>query len=142
MRDFAATQLDDSAARVLASLVAAENDGEVSKTQVLDQLDAWRRIGVSRARFMKLVHDCHHRLGERRQESSWMPLSDRLQLDRALDSVEDPELRLMVCRLAASVITADGRVSEAERLLYDHTLARWRISTAQVTQAILRDRLH
>ncbi len=142
MRDFAASHLDDSAARVLALLIAAEDDGEASKTQVLDQLDAWRRIGVSRSRFVRLVHDCHARLDERQHEAPWMPLSDLLQFDRVLDCVDDPELRLMVCRLAAGVITADGRVSQAERLLYDHTLARWHISNSQVTQAILRDRLH
>ena len=142
MRDEAVTRLDESAARVLASLMAAENDGEASKTKVLDDLDAWRRIGVSRSRFLRLVRDCHARLDERQHESPWMPLSELLQFDRALDSVDDPELRLMVCRLAASLITADGRVSDAERVLYDHTLARWHISTSQVTQAILHDRLH
>jgi hypothetical protein len=134
--------LDESAARVLASLMAAEDGGGATKTKVLDELDAWRRIGVSRSRFHRLVQDCHTRIDEQQHDSPWLPLPEMLQIDRCLDRVNDPELRLMVCRLAASLITADGRVSEAERMLYDHTLARWRITTAQVTQAILRDRLH
>jgi hypothetical protein len=134
--------LDESAARVLASMMAAENDGEACKTRVLDDLDAWHRIGVSRTRFLRLVRDCQSRLDEQQHDSPWLPLTEMLQIDRMLDKVSDPELRLMVCRLAASVITADGRVGESERQLYDHALARWRISSSQVTQAILADRLH
>jgi urease accessory protein UreH len=49
--------------------------------------------------------------------------------------------RLLVCRLAAAVITADGRVTHDERLVYDHALARWRINQSDVTQAILEDRV-
>lgn len=143
MSSATAQGLDESAARVLASLMAAEDgSSKATKTKVLDELDAWQRIGVSRARFHRLVQDCHMRIDEQQHDAPWLPLADMLQIDRCLDRVSDPELRLMVCRLAASLITADGRVSEAERLLYDHTLARWRITTAQVTQAILHDRLH
>ena len=46
-----------------------------------------------------------------------------------------------VCRLAATVITADGRVTHDERLVYDHALARWRINQSDVTHAILDDRV-
>ncbi len=142
MSSSAVQGLDESAARILASLMAAEGGFEAVKTKVLDDLDAWRRIGVSKSRFHRLVQDCHARLDEQQHDAPWLPLPQMLQIDRCIDRINDPELQLMVCRLAASVITADGRVSEAERLLYDHTLARWRISTAQVTQAILHDRLH
>jgi len=38
------------------------------------------------------------------------------------------ESRVLVCRLAAAVITADGLVTHDERLVYEHALARWRIS--------------
>lgn len=134
--------LDESAARVLALVLAADGDADETKTRVLDQLDAWHRIGVSRSRFLRLVHASHAQLGDKLRDSPWLPSRELFQLDRVLDNVTDPELRLMVCRLAASVITADGRVSEAERLVYDRTLARWHISSTMVTQAILADRLH
>ncbi len=135
------SHLDESAARVLAYLMAAEADGEACKTRILDELNAWRRIGVSRARFLRLVHECQAHL-DTHEDAAWLPVAHRLQIDRVLDSVDDPELRLMVCRLAASVITADGRITEVERQLYDHTLARWRIDNAQVTKAILADHVH
>ncbi len=49
--------------------------------------------------------------------------------------------RILVCRLAAAVVTADGRVTHDERLVYDHALVRWRISQSDVTHAILNDRV-
>jgi hypothetical protein len=43
---------------------------------------------------------------------------------------------------AAAAITADGRVSREERMLYNHALARWRINSHQVSEAIRRDPMH
>jgi uncharacterized tellurite resistance protein B-like protein len=137
-----ALDLDESAARVLALMMVADGHLDESLAERLDQLDAWRRIGVSRSRFMRIARSCHTALGDHLSTGSWMPMDDMHRIDRMLDNVSDPELRLMVCRLAASVITADGRVSDGERMLYDHTLSHWHISHAQVTRAIMADRLH
>ena len=63
-------------------------------------------------------------------------------IDAMLDRVDEPRERLLLCRLAAAVITADGVVSVDERMVYGHVLVRWRISQSMVTQAILHDRPH
>ena len=47
-----------------------------------------------------------------------------------------------LCRLSAAAITADGRVCQAERMLYNHALARWRIDSQQVSAAIRHDPVH
>jgi hypothetical protein len=57
-----------------------------------------------------------------------------------LDAVADPAQRLLLCRLAAAVITADGCVTKDERTVYARMLSHWGISDAMVTQAILCDR--
>ena len=46
---------------------------------------------------------------------------------------------MLVCRLAAAVITADGCISVDERMVYSHVLGHWRICQSMVTQAILHD---
>ena len=51
----------------------------------------------------------------------------------------DPRERLLVGRLAAAVLTADGQVSGDERLVFDHVLARWRITRSMLSEAILQD---
>jgi hypothetical protein len=48
-------------------------------------------------------------------------------------------MRLLVLRLSAAAITADGRVSCDERMVYEHALARWRIRPQQMSEAILQD---
>jgi hypothetical protein len=57
-------------------------------------------------------------------------------------AVVDPELRLLVCRLAAAVITADGRVTDDERQIYAWLLGQWGVTQTMVTHAIMRDRWH
>ncbi len=61
-------------------------------------------------------------------------------VDDLLDAIDDPRQRLLMCRLAAAVITADGRVSSDERLVYDRMRVRWGISEPMVAQAIRSDR--
>ena len=71
-----------------------------------------------------------------------MPLAQQLYVDEVLLSVRDPQQRLLVCRLAAAAITADGRVTSNERRLYDHALVSWQISQSMVTWAIMKDPVH
>lgn len=134
------TRRAESAARVLAMLVAANGRIDERELDALERLDAFRRLGVGRARFIELARDCLASVGTHLAELSWLRSSDLQYLDRLLDDVLDPEQRLLVCRLAAAVITADGRITHDERLVYDHALTRWRVSPSLVTQAIREDR--
>jgi hypothetical protein len=71
---------------------------------------------------------------------SALRLSDPLLVDEVLAGVSHPGLRLLVARLAAGLIVADGRVRAAERRLYLHLLARWGLSERLVTAFILAER--
>ena len=127
----------EAPARVLALLVAANGRIDPRELQVLEELDAFERIGVPRERFIALAQECLQEVGAGLAECSWLRARDQAYVDRLLDAVTDPQLRLVLCRLAAAAATADGRVTGDERLVYDHVLARWRISRTMVTQAIL-----
>jgi hypothetical protein len=126
-------------ARALAMVLAADDSIDERELEVLDRLDAFARIGVPRAAFVAAAELERARLRGRFADKPWLSLDDSQVLDEALAGVEDPAARLLVCRLAAGVMTADGCVREAERLVYDHMLMRWRISRQQVTEAIRRD---
>lgn len=132
----------ESPALVLALMVAANGRVDERELKVLDELDAYRRVGVERDRFVSLAHTCLHELGSHLSEKSWLGTADLNYIDALLDQVSDAELRLMICRLAAATITADGQVSSDERLVYSHVLSRWHISQDNVSQAILHDTLH
>ncbi len=128
----------EARARVLALMVAANGRVDPRELQALDELGAFERIGVTRERFVALAEECLQDVGASLAEATWLRARDQAYLDRLLEAVTDPDERLLLCRLAAAVVTADGRVSGDERLVYDHVLARWRVSRVMVTQAILQ----
>lgn len=130
----------ESAARLLALVVASNGRVDARELAMLDELDAFERLGVTRARVIGLAHGSLQQQGEHPKPHLWLSLDEQLQLDRLLDDVADPAQRLLLCRLAAAVVTADGRVTSDERLVYTHMLSHWGISDAMVTQAILADR--
>jgi predicted polyphosphate/ATP-dependent NAD kinase len=130
----------EAAASVLALMVAANGRIDERELRMLDELDAYRRLGVSRQRFLELSRQCLDDVGVSLNEHAWLPVSGMQYLNDLLNAVTDPALRLLVCRLAAATITADGHITEGERLVYEHALARWHISQSMVSQAILADR--
>jgi hypothetical protein len=132
----------EASAHVLAVMVAANGHLDDNELAVLDELDAFRRLGVNRQRFVELANVCLSDIGAGLCERSWLSPEDLSYVDRLLDAVASTEQRLLVCRLAAAVITADGRVTHDERLVYTHALTHWRISDERVTQEILHDRAH
>lgn len=131
-----------AAARVLALLVSANGQVDDAELARLEDLQAFDRLGVGRDAFVQMAQRCLADVGAGLCERSWLRTSDMLYVDALLDAVPDAAMRLLVCRLCAAAITADGKVSGDERLLYGHMLARWRIDQDQVAQAIRDDRLH
>lgn len=129
-----------AAAHALALIVSANGRIDPRELAMLDELDAFARLGVSRQQFVELAQLSLLRIGAQLAERKRLRPADRRLIEELLAAVAEPELRLLVCRLAAAVVTADGRVSSDERLVYGHMMARWRISDAMVTQAILADR--
>ena len=132
----------DAPARVLALLVAANGHIHADELAMLQRLDAFGRLGVSKGRFIELAQRCLDQLGSGLHEQSWLRVTDLVYVNGLLDAVDDEALRMLVCRLCAAAITADGRVSREERMLYNHALARWRINSQQVSEAIRQDPMH
>lgn len=128
-----------AAARVLALMVACNGRADPSELQALDELDACARLGLPRTHFQSLVDECLREVGTGLAECSWLRASDEAYVYRLLDAVTDPQERLLVCRFAAAALTADGQVSGDERLVFDHALARWHVSRAMLSDAILHD---
>lgn len=136
------TSPSEAPAGVLALMVASNGRIDERELRMLDELDAFRRLAVPRQRFVDLAQACLADVGADLAERSWLSLDDSLYLLGLLDAVVDPDQRLLVCRLAAAVLTADGSVSGSERRVYGFTLAHWGISQERVAQAIRKDCHH
>lgn len=119
----------EAPARVLAMAVAANGRIDAQELDTLEALRAFERLGVERERFVELARECLHEDGA--------SLGWRAEL--LLSEIDEPGDRLLLCRLAAAAITADGQVSRDERMVYERMLARWRVDPSQVAREIRDD---
>lgn len=108
----------------------------------LEDLDAFRRIGMSEARFLQVASRVRRGACQAISGHAWLRWDDLAAIDAILDGVRDHRHRLLLCRLAGCVIVADGRVDELEGALCDHMLRRWGHTRSSVAQAILAEHVH
>ena len=129
-------------AEVLAIITSTHAEIQLSEVRMLEDLDAFRSIGISRAEFLLIAE--HYRSGPCRALSKhvWLTLVDAEVIDEVLDKVHDAKKRLLLCRLAQCTILADGRVDEVERQVYDRMLLRWGYTRSSVVEAILAGKVH
>lgn len=127
-------------ARVLAMIMLLDGDVTEGEIQMLNDLDAFRRLQLSQAEFIAVANDVAATVGHRMDEAPFLSLGDVAMVDDVICHVTDPTLRLLTARLAAAMVTADGRVSSTERLIFDHLLCRWGLSHEDVRRAIREDR--
>ena len=125
----------EAPARTLALILAADGPIGERTLQVLAGLDAFSQLGVSRQRFVELVQDGVHRIGQGLSERSWLSADDIAFTDAVMDCVCEPAQRDLVCRVAAATIEDDGLVTHGSRLAFEHALAHWHIDRAAATPA-------
>ena len=132
----------EALARVLVVMLLADCDVDEREIEMLDRLDAFHRIGLTRQQFMRVARDHCAGLQQRMGPAGSLRHNDPSVVDELLADVRDPAKRLLVSRLAAALVTADGKVHDIERVAYDHMLARWGLTRADVQADIRRDPVH
>ena len=128
----------EAMARIVALFVVSDARVDAEEIDTLQQIGAFERLGITRERFLAVAGQFSLDLGG---PYGWMRLADLQMVDRLLAEVCDPAMRLRVARLAAAVITANGRIDESERVVFDHMLYRWGLTRRRVAQAIREDRV-
>jgi uncharacterized protein YjiS (DUF1127 family) len=132
----------EALARVLVLMMLTDCEVDEREIEMLDRLDAFNRLGLSRQQFMRVARDHCAALQQRMGQAASLRHNDPALVDELLANVRDPAKRLLVCRLAAALLTADGKVHDIERVTYDHMLGRWGLTRADVQSAIRRDPVH
>lgn len=132
----------DPSSTLLAIVVAANGRVDAREVAALDRLNAYERLGVQRDWFLGITHAALEEIGTRLSQTRWLRWDDRWRVCALQQAVVDPGRRLLVCRLSAAVITADGRVTDEERQVYSLLQDGWGVTQAMVTKAIMRDPLH
>ena len=137
-----ATDSPRAVANVLAMVLAAHPDSSPHELSMLEELDAFRRIGLPEAEFLGIVR--RFRSGDlcELSQHEYPHPNDLEFVDEVLDGVRDMRHRLLLCRLASCLITADGQIDGLERTLYDRMLLRWGYTRTSVSRAILAEHIH
>lgn len=115
------------AAQALATLVTANGRLDAPALAALDRLQTFERLAIDRDQFVLMAQACAHDIGAQLCECSWLRDQDLAGIDARLDPRIDPQTRLLICRLAFAAIAADGRVTDDERMVFEHALARWHV---------------
>jgi hypothetical protein len=132
----------DAAASLLALVVSANGRIDPRELAELDRLDACERLGITPDEFRDRARTALEETGMHLSQHHWLRLSDQSRLRGLQQAVADRSLQLLVCRLSAAAITADGRVTDDERLIYTSLLQRWSVTPTMVADAIRHDRRH
>lgn len=122
--------------RVLVMLMVADTELDPRELTALDEMAAFELLGIERQQFLATAREYCAELAARMGEHDHLRLSDLALIDEMLSVVRDPRARLRVCCLAQRIITADGRVDDLERRVFDHMLCRWGLTRGEVARAL------
>jgi hypothetical protein len=132
----------DAAATLVAIVASANGRLDPREIAELDRLGAYEKLGVQRQDFLNLAESALEEIGGPLSRTHLLRPRDQSRMLALQRAVKDRDMRLLVCRLSAAVITADGCVTGDERQVYASLLGQWGLTQSMVTHAILRDRRH
>jgi len=139
MRANSTSDNPDTMAGVLAMIMASHSESEPSEIRMLESLDGFASIGISKAQFMRLYGRYRSGPCQALCEHGQLTLDAMEVLDDLLGEVHDSRNRVLLCRLAACMLVADGHVEDVEREIYDRMLYRWGYTQSTVARAILAE---
>ncbi|CAN7701113.1 hypothetical protein LJR039_005764 [Pseudorhodoferax sp. LjRoot39] len=128
----------EAPAHALAVIVTASGRLDERALAELDRHHAFEHLQVNRARFIELARTCMDEVGAQLCDCSWLRMNHLMYIDARLDAVPDGPTRLLVCGLGLAAITADGQFTDDERLVYEHALAHWHVSSDDIAHASLQ----
>ncbi len=122
----------EAMSRIIAMMIVTDAEIDNREIAVLDNVDAYAGIGITREGFMRVARDYCSDLVAEAHELGETPLLDLDRIDHTIDCVDIPERRIVVARLLLMVMAADHVQKESELTLLDHIFDRWDITHDQV----------
>ena len=126
----------EAAARVLVLAIVADGRLGACEVQVLDDANAYERLGLDRDGFYRVMREvCAELLDRQSRTGDSMFQLDGTDAGSWLDAVSDPETRHQVLSLALQVIRSDGVLHPGESRLFWQALDTWKIRLDAVRAA-------
>jgi hypothetical protein len=126
----------EAMARILAMMIVTDAHIDDREIAILDRLDAYAILGLTRNEFMRVAQDYCTQLVKEAEEHGETPILDADRADTVIDCVDVPSRRIIVARLLLAILAADQQQRESELVLYAHILDRWNISREEVAKTM------
>ena len=116
----------EAAARIVAMMMLADGHACHSESAALGNLPPHESLSISREVFLDVMQDFCQDIQACGQHQ-WNDASclDERTIQCFMAEIDDPWLRQMLLKLCASVVEADGHVSEGESLLLGVAIESW-----------------
>jgi uncharacterized tellurite resistance protein B-like protein len=126
----------EAMARIVVMMMITDGDLDNREIAMLEKLDGFTRLGISRDGFKKVAALYCADLRTLMGDAPSLSLIDVARIDRIIDCVDDPAKRLAVCRQVIGIIAADGKLLESEVSVFEHLLDRWGLDRAALSDAL------
>jgi hypothetical protein len=113
--------------RVVVMMMMVDARLEDGELEVLDELDAYRMLGISRPEFAEVFAQYCTDLSLQGNGET-VRLVDVERIEALLEPIRDPGERLKVCGIVLTVMGADGDISPAEQAVFRHVTEHWGLS--------------
>lgn len=118
----------EAMARIVAMMIITDADVHPHEIELLEELDIYHVLGISRAHFTEVFHDFLSELSDEANEDGKVELLSTSRLNEMLDEVTDPKHRITTAAVLLDITKADHDLSEAEIAVFQHILHHWHIS--------------
>lgn len=126
----------EAMARVIAMMIVTDAHIDDREIALLDRLNAYKILGMTRAEFMAVARDYCGDLVKEAESFGGSALLDPDRTDNVISCVDVPQRRLLVARLLLGVLAADSQQRESELVLFEHILDRWSLTRDDVVSVI------
>ncbi|WP_432732471.1 hypothetical protein R0381_003345 [Jeongeupia wiesaeckerbachi] len=123
-------------ARLLVLQMMCDGNFDPEELDQLEHLRVYEVLGISRKRFIEVVHDYCNDLSDEADEAGTIKLIDRERIEDLLDTIDDPKKRILVAALALDIAKADDDFSAVELAVFRHMLQRWHLSLEHLQAAL------
>ncbi len=126
----------EAMSRVIAMMIVADAEIDDREIAILDRLNAFASLNISRKGFMHVARDYCGDLARNAEEQGSTPLIDPKRTDYVIDTVTERSQRLIVAQLLLAVVSADHDHNKGELILFAHILDRWQLTRDEVADTV------
>lgn len=128
----------EAMARLLVMLMMSDGNFDPREIDSLETLHIYEAIGITRTRFIEVLHAYCNDLSDEADDEGRIKLIDTQRIEDLLETVNEPKKQLLVATLALDMVKADRAITEPELAIYSRMLQRWHLTLDDIEAAYAR----